>query len=675
LLSSMVRRDEPINATVATHFVNELMNSELPSKRTYSISAITKMLHFVKLRTFIESDEDLLTRKSYNPLRMIVDFPSPQDHEQFQKFLTGLQRPLNDHPDYLLDRLQTGWLICGSEKVHKPPDETVGTTWEGSSAPTLDALKEIMLQGTFWERIAAHMSQEHTRNYLLPENVILLKTIFQIFGIELWSSLLPTLEELLADPEDRHKQRAAAEIISGVIRGTKHWPLKQQQVVWSWFGNCLRKIYDSITPAMLSSWVMCVETILWRRDPRRNQPLVDFILNLETDSNTSAFLTSKPHHFIGSLFRALPWPFIRPLLPKYTELYWKSINHDYREVRACVSLNLRTLNEAETQPCFRDLSCFLAACQAGTDEPLLADDTLLNGVLPDLFKDLEKFRKLRLPAQHGDQEYDKCSMTVLAWLWSCLSDVQAAAAYPFIPRIIPELFYMHELIDNQELSKLSYATLMSLATLAWPRMLVDRFLATLLDLSQDKVWKVRLNVLTVLRVFFFHQLYNLSRPQVEKVMESLCKLLEDSNMEVREAAATTLSGIVHCSERESILHLKEKFAATLASNPVPKQRFLEDGTERPGYQATLIKIHSAVLGSSALVNAFPYDVPPWVPQILIHNLCSHLSSPPMISTTARKTLTVYKKTHQDTWLEGQKMFSEEELTILNDCLVGSSYYA
>jgi len=245
LLSSMVRRDEPINATVATHFVNELMNSELPSKRTYSISAITKMLHFVKLRTFIESDEDLLTRKSYNPLRMIVDFPSPQDHEQFQKFLTGLQRPLNDHPDYLLDRLQTGWLICGSEKVHKPPDETVGTTWEGSSAPTLDALKEIMLQGTFWERIAAHMSQEHTRNYLLPENVILLsgcffhhnssvldeliscsysysETIFQIFGIELWSSLLPTLEELLADPEDRHKQRAAAEIISGVIRGTKH---------------------------------------------------------------------------------------------------------------------------------------------------------------------------------------------------------------------------------------------------------------------------------------------------------------------------------------------------------------------------------------------------------------------------------------------------------------------
>jgi hypothetical protein len=53
------------------------------------------------------------------------------------------------------------------------------------------------------------------------------------------------------------------------------WPLKQQEDVWSWFGNSLQKIYDSITPAMLSSWVMCVESILWGRDPRRNQPLVD----------------------------------------------------------------------------------------------------------------------------------------------------------------------------------------------------------------------------------------------------------------------------------------------------------------------------------------------------------------------------------------------------------------
>jgi proteasome activator subunit 4 len=74
---------------------------------------------------------------------------------------------LNEHPEYLVDKLRNGWLICGSEKVYKPPGDTVGTVWESSSGPALDALKEIMLQETFWQKMTAHLSQEHTRNYPL----------------------------------------------------------------------------------------------------------------------------------------------------------------------------------------------------------------------------------------------------------------------------------------------------------------------------------------------------------------------------------------------------------------------------------------------------------------------------------------------------------------------------
>jgi hypothetical protein len=82
------------------------------------------------------------------------------------RFLAGLQRPLNQHPEYLADKFCSGWLICGSEKVHKPPDESVGTTWESPSGPALSALGEIMGQKVFWEKMGAHLSQEHTRNYL-----------------------------------------------------------------------------------------------------------------------------------------------------------------------------------------------------------------------------------------------------------------------------------------------------------------------------------------------------------------------------------------------------------------------------------------------------------------------------------------------------------------------------
>jgi hypothetical protein len=43
---------------------------------------------------------------------------------------------------------------------------------------------------------------------------------------------------------------------------------------------------------------------------------------------------------------------------------------------------------------------------------------------------------------------------------------------------------------------------------------------------------------------------------VTKVMEVLLDCLGDENIEVREMASTTLSGIVRCSQRQRILPLK-----------------------------------------------------------------------------------------------------------------------
>lgn len=77
-------------------------------------------------------------------------------------------------------------------------------------------------------------------------------------------------------------------------------------------------------------------------------------------------------------------------------------------------------------------------------------------------------------------------------------------------------------------------------------------------------------------VFFFHQLYLIDDDLVENLMNKLCEMLEDSvvsadpclleganrltrtpnQIEVRESAATTLSGFVRCSQRKAVLSLK-----------------------------------------------------------------------------------------------------------------------
>lgn len=46
------------------------------------------------------------------------------------------------------------------------------------------------------------------------DNTSLIKTLFQIFGSEPLEFVLPKVETFLADP-DRHKQRAAGELLGG----------------------------------------------------------------------------------------------------------------------------------------------------------------------------------------------------------------------------------------------------------------------------------------------------------------------------------------------------------------------------------------------------------------------------------------------------------------------------
>jgi proteasome activator subunit 4 len=98
------------------------------------------------------------------------------------------------------------------------------------------------------------------------------------------------------------------------------------------------------------------------------------------------------------------------------------------------------------------------------------------------------------------------------------------------------------------------------------------------------------------------------------------------------------------------------------------------GPPPEGYSEALVKRHAGVLGLSSLLQAFPYDVPEWMPGVMVF-LARYVSDPPPVSTTVKKVFGDFKRTHQDTWHEDQKQFSQEELEVLTDMLISPSYYA
>jgi proteasome activator subunit 4 len=86
------------------------------------------------------------------------------------------------------------------------------------------------------------------------------------------ASIQPVIEELLNDT-DQNKQRGAAELLAGVIGGSKHWTQKAQQRLWNWFTPLIpRALGSNVKPDTLTIWTSFIEV----------RPCLPFVFSAES---------------------------------------------------------------------------------------------------------------------------------------------------------------------------------------------------------------------------------------------------------------------------------------------------------------------------------------------------------------------------------------------------------
>ena len=66
-------------------------------------------------------------------------------------------------------------------------------------------------------------------------------------------NLLSALEPLWEDP-DKYRQRAAAECLLGLVRGSKHWSKESLASLWEWFEPRLDRIFAQLKPDTVTFW-------------------------------------------------------------------------------------------------------------------------------------------------------------------------------------------------------------------------------------------------------------------------------------------------------------------------------------------------------------------------------------------------------------------------------------
>jgi len=119
----------------------------------------------------------------------------------------------------------------------------------------------------------------------LPLIKLLSSPAVQLLEDKPFNVFKPVVEKLIID-KDQNKQRAAAELLAGVLGGmmqylsetellmsvnvgSKHWPAKKQESLWAWFTPHMKNVFSqNIKTDTLSIWSSFVEVRLIYSFPR-----------------------------------------------------------------------------------------------------------------------------------------------------------------------------------------------------------------------------------------------------------------------------------------------------------------------------------------------------------------------------------------------------------------------
>ena len=203
---------------------------------------------------------------------------------------------------------------------------------------------------------------------------------------------------------------------------------------------------------------------------------------------------------------------------------------------------------------------------------------------------------------------------------------------------------------------------------------VDESLVCVKKIITNHSWHARAAAAAFIEIIVSSNLFKLlSNERWQKEIEDIVinHLICDERIEVRESSSLTLSGLIHCEFTKLTPQLIEKFQLR-ASEPLTKKK-QPNGSVVLDMKSIVIR-HSGILCLCACVDAHPYTVPDYLPEILTF-LCDHLTDPQPISTTIKKTMTNFRRTHHDNWQSDKTKFTDDQLSILADLLVSPSYYA
>lgn len=289
---------------------------------------------------------------------------------------------------------------------------------DAESRPTFDHLEEFFGQASFWDKLIEFMAQEPVRgerhDAFSSDQARFYKSIFGLWEDKFLDVVQPVMVKLASRVDDKNSQRTAAELIGGLIRGSKHWKKGQLDGMWSWLTPLLKKTFQQCTPDSLVYWERFVKYVCLYRDPRRVLPFITLLFNTPLDpDSTAAFAESKNLFFTRAALVSLSWR-VSLLTPSLREDCLKHITHPYKQVREILGHVINELFQSSPHPSYKSVKELLnAEAQTIGQRSRVVEslDEKSSHQIQTLITSLANWRQERQPSIQGSSDYTNASKT------------------------------------------------------------------------------------------------------------------------------------------------------------------------------------------------------------------------------------------------------------------------
>ncbi|KAL8834620.1 MAG: hypothetical protein Q9170_003668 [Blastenia crenularia] len=638
------------------------------------------------------SYENYITNKAHLPAKIQVE-TKRDDPNWTQEYLASFARP---EAEYYVDHDHPGWLVWDRTIPAYKANPQADIEYDDVEQQTLNHIGKI-LDRQWFSTLFDYFKQEPRdagADRFRVSNAMLLHYAFEQLHhgttVATWSEIKSEITRIFGDGTDKHQHRAAAEILGGLLSSTVDKSVELRTPIWEYVFPIVQRVFaDGLTPENASYWITFLHMVLQGKDPRRSWPLVESLALFRLDmSSNAAFKESSKIQLLQQCVTDLGWHF--QLDQAVMEDFLAHLDHPYKGVREAMGVTIAALHRTRYHESYKDVETFInrqkEASSIGLRPYRPSED--FSKTIHGIFERLEQWRQQRTPGQQTPSSYTAGGKTVLLWLDSALSSFECTELLSFFPNVFMEqLLHMMDVKEDQELQGLAYHVFRHLPNIPHRYGEDTEFIASLIRIgTQSPLWHQRLRVLINMQVIFFRRLFLLPSEQQQNLYDCVAAMLEDSQLEVRLGASSTLSGMIRCSpvemRTEMIETLNKRFTKMLIDSPLPKKAkgnlsapSTGTSTPTPEHSKLVLTRHAAVLGLGALVQAFPYTSPPpsWIPGVLTTLANKANNDPGMVGKSVKSILSDFKKTRQDTWQTDLKAFTQEQAEDL-DGVLWRSYF-